>query len=146
MVLVHGRDSTPWRSLFIRLGLSICRTDPGRCSLLLWTRDCLLWSGSHQADSSPWKELLPHCCHVQPLCGVEVSDSCLCSGSSRMIFPVSQNAVNLHCSSPSLTSGPQEGEMVWIPAEYQPIEGNILKQLILFLVEGNAMEVTIYSA
>lgn len=41
---------------------------------------------------------------------------------------------------------PRRGELVWVPAEYQPIEGNILKQLILVLVEGNAMEVTIYSA
>lgn len=108
---MHDRDSTPWRSLLIRLGCQSDkgRTDPGRFSPLLWTRGCLQWSGDHQADNSPWKEALPHCCHEQPLRGVEVSSSCCSSGSSRMIFPVSQNAANLHCSCLSHLRSPRGG-------------------------------------
>lgn len=133
-VLVLGRDSTPWRSLFIRLGCQSDkdRTDPGRCSTLLWTRGCLQWSGNHQADNSPWKEALPHCCHQQPLCGV-VSNSCSCSGSSMMIFPISPNAVNLHCSCLSHLRSPGGGTGLG-SCSIAAHRGDILKQLILFLL------------
>lgn len=110
-VLVHSRDSTPWGSLFITLGCQSEKTGQiqGDVPPLLWTWDCLQWSGNHQ-------EAFPHCCHAlewrsaAPASALEINTFIfITSGSSRMIFPVSQNAVTLHCSCLSHLRSPGGG-------------------------------------